>query len=374
MFGFYGQDELRRLINMCDLYVHASDAEIEGISCMEALACGLVPVISDSPLSATGQFALCAESLFRAGDADDLARRIDYWVEHPEEKRAYAEQYALRQDENRVEACVARAEEMYASAIRDKRRKGYRKVPLSRWRRCTSPSCEAIRRNFCQGGTVRTLLFWLFTTLLSPILWLLDRLWLGARIEGRENLDAVQGGAVSIMNHVHPLDCTMAKVALFPYRLWFISLASNLQKPFTGWLIRFCGGVPLPDDIHGMAALERGMEARIRGGAFVHFYPEGMLVPYHEGLRAFHPGAFATAVSGGAHDAVPASGPWPLGVAQKALFYAAHRRAAVRGCIAAEKTGRAGSAAAGRSSYACFGTRRNASFGRRGTCVGRGMK
>ena len=299
VFGFYGQDELRRLINMCDLYVHASDAEIEGISCMEALACGLVPVISDSPLSATGQFALCAESLFRAGDADDLARRIDYWVEHPEEKRAYAEQYALRQDENRVEACVARAEEMYASAIRDKRRKGYRKVPLSRWRRCTSPSCEAIRRNFCQGGTVRTLLFWLFTTLLSPILWLLDRLWLGARIEGRENLDAVQGGAVSIMNHVHPLDCTMAKVALFPYRLWFISLASNLQKPFTGWLIRFCGGVPLPDDIHGMAALERGMEARIRGGAFVHFYPEGMLVPYHEGLRAFHPGAFATAVRAG---------------------------------------------------------------------------
>ena len=102
VFGFYGQDELRRLINMCDLYVHASDAEIEGISCMEALACGLVPVISDSPLSATGQFALCAESLFRAGDADDLARRIDYWVEHPEEKRAYAEQYALRQDENPV--------------------------------------------------------------------------------------------------------------------------------------------------------------------------------------------------------------------------------------------------------------------------------
>ena len=77
----------------------------------------------------------------------------------------------------------------------------------------------------------------------------------------------------------------MAKVALFPYRLWFISLASNLQKPFTGWLIRFCGGVPLPDDIHGMAALERGMEARIRGGAFVHFYPEGMLVPYHEGKK-----------------------------------------------------------------------------------------
>ena len=272
VFGFYGQDELRRLINMCDLYVHASDAEIEGISCMEALACGLVPVISDSPLSATGQFALCAESLFRAGDADDLARRIDYWVEHPEEKRAYAERYALRQDENRVEACVARAEEMYASAIRDKRRKGYRKVPLSRWRRCTSPSCEAIRRNFCQGGTVRTLLFWLFTTLLSPILWLLDRLWLGARIEGRENLDAVQGGAVSIMNHVHPLDCTMAKVALFPYRLWFgVQPAKAIYRLAHPLLRRraAAGGYPRNGGAgarHGSAYPRRRFRAFLPGG------------------------------------------------------------------------------------------------------------
>ena len=328
VFGFYGQDELRRLINMCDFYVHASDAEIEGISCMEALACGLVPVISDSPLSATGQFALCAESLFRAGDADDLARRIDYWVEHPEEKRAYAEQYALRQDENRVEACGPAPRD--ASAIRDKRRKGYRKVPLSRWRRCTSPaarpsgaiSVRAVQcARCCSGCSPRCFLpscgCW---TALA-----------GRRIEGRENLDAVQGGAVSIMNHVHPLDCTMAKVALFPHRLWFISLASNLQKPFTGWLIRFCGGVPLPDDIHGMAALGAAWKRAYPRRRFRAFYPEGMLVPYHEGLRAFHPGAFATAVRAGCPVVPmmlcrrPARGRWAW--RKKALFYAAHRRA-----------------------------------------------
>ena len=32
IMGFYGQEELLRLLNSCDLYVHASDAEIEGIS------------------------------------------------------------------------------------------------------------------------------------------------------------------------------------------------------------------------------------------------------------------------------------------------------------------------------------------------------
>lgn len=293
VFGFYSQDELYQLINMCDLYVHASDAEIEGISCMEALACGVVPVISDSALSATGQFALCEESLFRAGDSGDLARKIDYWIEHPKEKKEYSEKYARAQEENRVPACVARAEKMYQQAISDKKHKGYRRVPLSRWRKLTSPDCNAIRRHFCRGGAVMTLLFWGFTTLISPVLWLINKVWFGLRIEGRENLRDLKGGAVSVMNHVHPMDCTMAKVALMPHRLWFLSLASNLNKPFTGWLVRFCGGVPLAENVHDMAQLEQGMEARVRGGAFIHFYPEGMLVPYYNGLREFHPGAFA---------------------------------------------------------------------------------
>ena len=70
-------------MNSCDLYIHASDAEIEGISCMEALACGLVPVISDSERSATNQYALDERSLFKAGDAGSLAEKIDYWVFQP---------------------------------------------------------------------------------------------------------------------------------------------------------------------------------------------------------------------------------------------------------------------------------------------------
>ena len=88
----------------------------------------------------------------------------------------------------------------------------------------------------------------------------------------------------------------MAKVALFPCRLWFISLASNLQKPFTGWLIRFCGGVPLPDDIHGMAALERGMEARIPRRRFRAFYLRACWCRTMKACGRSNPGAFATAV------------------------------------------------------------------------------
>ena len=87
-------DELVEIINSCDLYVHPSVAEIEAISCLEAIACGLVPIISDSERSATKKFALTEKNLFNHNSPKDLANKIDYWIEHPEEKAEYSEKYA----------------------------------------------------------------------------------------------------------------------------------------------------------------------------------------------------------------------------------------------------------------------------------------
>jgi Glycosyltransferase len=116
---FYSQDSLRELLSMSDLYVHASDVEIEAVACIEAIASGLVPVISDSPLSAASQFALDGRSLFKAGDSADLAAKIDYWIEHPEERRAGELRYAERGRGYDIGACAARMEEMFREAIAD---------------------------------------------------------------------------------------------------------------------------------------------------------------------------------------------------------------------------------------------------------------
>ena len=119
VFSYYSKQELIEKLGEVDLYVHSSDMESEAISCIEAIATGLVPVISDSRLSATSQFALDERSLFKAGDAEDLARKIDWWIEHPKEKEemehAYAEsanQYTL---EHSVQACVR----MFEAAIEE---------------------------------------------------------------------------------------------------------------------------------------------------------------------------------------------------------------------------------------------------------------
>lgn len=116
---FYSQEDLRRLIAQADLYVHAADAEIEGMSCMEAFAEGLVPVVSDSPLSAVPQFALDERSLFRSGDSGDLAQKIDWWIEHPKEREEMSLRYADSAKKYALEHCVAQFEQMMRQAMEE---------------------------------------------------------------------------------------------------------------------------------------------------------------------------------------------------------------------------------------------------------------
>lgn len=119
LFAFCDQKKLRHFINMADLYVHASDAESEAISCIEAFACGLVPVISDSPVSATNHFALDKRCLFKAGDIDSLKDRIEFFIEHPNVKEDLSSKYVEYGKTFSLEGCMGRLEEMFRQAIQD---------------------------------------------------------------------------------------------------------------------------------------------------------------------------------------------------------------------------------------------------------------
>lgn len=92
--GFLDRSELYEALGYADLYVHTADIELEGIACLEAVRSGRTIVVSDSPKSAAGSLARDERGLFRAGDAKDLARRIDYWIEHKDELTRSDEYYA----------------------------------------------------------------------------------------------------------------------------------------------------------------------------------------------------------------------------------------------------------------------------------------
>ncbi len=118
-FVYVGRDELIQHLLETDLYVHASDMESEAISCIEAFSTGLVPVIANSRVSATPQFALDGRSLFMPGDPKDLARAIDYWLDHPGERAYMEEQYRLAGRQYSLEASVTKFEEMLNEEIRE---------------------------------------------------------------------------------------------------------------------------------------------------------------------------------------------------------------------------------------------------------------
>lgn len=119
IFDSFVQTDLIKVLQFSDLYVHSSEVEIEAISCLEAMACGLVPIISDSPISATQQFALNKKCLFKNGDYTDLANKIDYWIEHEEEKNKLSETYVKYAQNYNIKDCIAKFENMLQQAIDD---------------------------------------------------------------------------------------------------------------------------------------------------------------------------------------------------------------------------------------------------------------
>lgn len=116
---FLPKEELEKVLSYTDLYVHSADAEIEAISCLEAIACGNVPIISNSSESATVQFAIDDESLFEHGDSGNLAKKIDYFLDNPkhlEEKRKIYAEYA---NKFRIEHSIKLMEKMFKEEIED---------------------------------------------------------------------------------------------------------------------------------------------------------------------------------------------------------------------------------------------------------------
>lgn len=117
---FVNMEELRDVLNYIDLYIHASDYEIEGIAAIEALTCGAVPLISNSPYCATKDFALDKEHcLFKHGYSKDLAKKIDWFFEHPEELKRLKQEHLKDSKKYALSKQVDALENMFFDAIND---------------------------------------------------------------------------------------------------------------------------------------------------------------------------------------------------------------------------------------------------------------
>ncbi|PKL38943.1 MAG: hypothetical protein CVV44_08730 [Spirochaetae bacterium HGW-Spirochaetae-1] len=115
--GYVDDDELLENYNMADLYVHASEVELESMTVLEAMACGLPALISDSRTSAAKQFALDERFLFRSDDPRDLAAKIDNLVENRYELEKAGRQYREKAGQYSIERSCHRLISIYSMVL-----------------------------------------------------------------------------------------------------------------------------------------------------------------------------------------------------------------------------------------------------------------
>jgi 1,2-diacylglycerol 3-alpha-glucosyltransferase len=117
-FRVVPEADMPALMRSADLLVHAAAVELEGMALLEALGTGLPTLVAEAPRSAASTLATSDEFRFPSGDSEQLARRIDQLVEHPEQL-AKARQASLAAAKGlTLEASVAKLEAVYQQVAR----------------------------------------------------------------------------------------------------------------------------------------------------------------------------------------------------------------------------------------------------------------
>ena len=119
---FCTHEEVREILNYTDLYIHASDYEIEGIAAIEAISCGTPALISNSKYCATKDFAVDKDHcLFKHGSPKDLKNKVEWLYEHPDELARLKVEYLESSKKYALSDQVDQLEQMFIDAINDKK-------------------------------------------------------------------------------------------------------------------------------------------------------------------------------------------------------------------------------------------------------------
>ena len=106
-------EEKLTFLNTADLYIQSSVIELESLSCLEAIGCGLPCLISNARYSAAPQFALDKRFLFTEDDAESLGKQIDYWFENREELKKMKSDALKMAEHYRMDKCAGEMEKLY---------------------------------------------------------------------------------------------------------------------------------------------------------------------------------------------------------------------------------------------------------------------
>lgn len=137
----------------------------------------------------------------------------------------------------------------------------------------------------------------LYYIIAVPILSIILKLVYDFKIEGKENIKNLQGGAITVSNHVLVLDCAMVGLAVCgKKKIFYTTQSESFQIPFVRKLIKLLRAIPIPKEVKNKERMVKEISNLLKDNKFVHFYPEAILYPYCNKIRHFKNGAFDLAI------------------------------------------------------------------------------
>ena len=129
-----------------------------------------------------------------------------------------------------------------------------------------------------------------------PILKVLTKIIYDFKIEGQENIENLEDGAISVSNHVLFLDCAMIGLAFRDKKIYYTTQEESFKIPFVRKLIKLLRAIPIPKGIENKRYFIKAISNLLKEKNIVHVYPEASLWPYCQKIRNFKNGAFDMAV------------------------------------------------------------------------------
>jgi 1-acyl-sn-glycerol-3-phosphate acyltransferase len=130
------------------------------------------------------------------------------------------------------------------------------------------------------------------------LVFILSPLRLGLKIDGREILRKyrrlLKNGAMTVSNHIQRWDFLFVLQAVRFRQMYFPAWKENLMGPDRN-LIRFAGGIPVPEDIQAIRYFNLAFDELHRRKKWIHLFPEATRWDYFQPIRPFKKGGFTMA-------------------------------------------------------------------------------
>ncbi len=298
---FVSRESLVDIINSCDLYVHPADAENEGISCLEAISCGLVPIICDSKKSAIKSVALSEKNLFREHSIEDLTDKIDYWIEHPKEKKECSEQYLGFTKSYSREICLEKVRKMiltYSDPInRNKLVKYYYSDELNDDFAFSKIEVKKSKKPFKyihKNPIWRFFEFIIYNIIARPLVYLINQGFFHQRIKNKALLKRCKHtGYFVYSNHTHGMADAFTPNILSPKRNYIVVGREAVSIKGLKGIVTMLGAIPLYTSIDEVGPFNECIKTRVNAKKrAITIYPEAHIWPYYTKIRPFRKDSF----------------------------------------------------------------------------------